>query len=82
MQSAQAMQQMWTPNLLGPGSWGVYNLALSSLSLSCLFDLPVLLCNLLLTLKPALVPHHALHSLRSSRAPHVNRASLGASQQN
>lgn len=51
------------PNLLGPGPWGVYNLALGSLSLGCLFSLPLLLCNLLLTLKPAFVLHHALHSM-------------------
>lgn len=81
MQSAQAMQQMWTPNLLRPGSWGVNNLAFGSLSLSCLFDLPLLLCNLLLTLKAALVLHHALHIFRSSKAPHVNQATHGASQQ-
>jgi len=41
----------------------VHHLALGLLGLCRLLRLPLLLCNLLLTLQPALVLHHALHTL-------------------
>lgn len=52
-------------HLLGPGARGVHNLALGALSLGGLLCLPLLHSLLLLHLQPALVLHHALHTMRN-----------------